>query len=87
MDTTEHITCGRCSSSGGTSACGYRKFKICLNGDAPPAIVTEIVAEMIALALGNVREQACPGTLAHFSVSKYATRRPPSVLLQAARRS
>src|SRR5262245_51019919 len=37
--------------------CGYRKFKICLNG-GPPAIVTEIVAEIITLALGKVREQA-----------------------------
>src|SRR5215831_58726 len=35
------------------AACGYRKFKICLNRGAAPAIVTEIVAEMITLALGK----------------------------------
>jgi len=45
-------------SSPSTSACGYRKFKISRNGGAPPAIVTEIVAEMITLGLGSLREQA-----------------------------
>jgi len=35
--------------------CEYRKFKICRNGGAP-AVVPEIVAQMITLGLGNVRE-------------------------------
>jgi hypothetical protein len=38
---------------------------------APPAIVTEIVAEMITLGLGNVRAtRRCPGKRAHSSVSE-----------------
>src|SRR5215831_5130926 len=40
------------------SGCGYRIFKISRNGGSPAAIVTGIVAEMMTLGLGNVREQA-----------------------------
>ena len=43
-----------------SSDCGYRKFKIFRKWWCPrlSAIVTGIVAEMITLGLGNVREQA-----------------------------
>src|SRR5215469_10035282 len=47
--------CMNCSLA---SVRGYRKFKIASEWCRPPAIVTEIVAEMIALGLRNVREQA-----------------------------
>jgi hypothetical protein len=48
--------------------CGYRKFEISRNSGAPPAIVTEIVAEMVTLGLGNVREtRRCPRKKAHCS--------------------
>jgi hypothetical protein len=51
-----------------------------------PAIVTDIVAEMIALGLGNVREQALcwkAGAL----LGERMRSRPASTSLQAARRS
>jgi len=54
--------------------CGYRKFKVSRNGGAPPAIVTEIVAKMITLGLGNVREQALSWTAG----APLAERRPAS---------